>query len=93
MKLSEKIKSGDDLGKNYYWRMLLEDIETLEENNEKILDKEYLERQNLPLTEKIEKLKKLIELAEDWCEDQSNGMTDGMICISAMKDVRIIVNA
>lgn len=42
--------------------------------------------------EKIEKLKKLVKLAEDWSLDQENGMTDGEICLSAMKDVRRIIN-
>lgn len=41
---------------------------------------------------KIESIKYIIKLAEEWCKDQSNGMTDGTICISAMKDIRRIVN-
>lgn len=38
--------------------------------------------------EKLAKVKSAIELTEELCEDQSNGMTDGSICISAMKDIR-----
>jgi hypothetical protein len=40
------------------------------------------------LENKINSLKSLVNLTENWCEDQENNMTDGSICISAMKDVR-----
>ncbi len=36
----------------------------------------------------IEKVKSAISLAEEWCVDQSNSMTDGSICISCCKDIR-----
>lgn len=32
----------------------------------------------------------IVDIAESWSEDQINGMTDGSICISAMKDIRRI---
>lgn len=43
------------------------------------------------LNDKFKKIKSLIEFTEKWCKYQSNGMTDGQICISAMKDLRRII--
>jgi hypothetical protein len=48
------------------------------------LNEAYVEH----LENKIEKVKSIVKLTTDWCEDQENKMTDGSICISAMKDVR-----
>ena len=39
----------------------------------------------------IDKIEQVVEMAEDWCKDQSNGLTDGEICISALKDIRHIL--
>lgn len=41
---------------------------------------------------KLDKIRNTIKLAEDWCKDQSNELTDGSICISAMKDIRRFCN-
>lgn len=38
------------------------------------------------------KLKGIVELAGEWCADQENGMTDGEVCISALKDIRRLLN-
>jgi hypothetical protein len=44
----------------------------------------YLEKQ-------LDQMRFVVDLAGRWCEDQENGMTDGTICISAMKDIRRIL--
>ena len=41
--------------------------------------------------EKINNIKAAIILAEDWCEDQANGITQGEVCIAALKDIRRFV--
>ena len=41
--------------------------------------------------ENLDRIKRVIEMAEDWCTDQANGLTDGEICISALKDIRRIL--
>jgi hypothetical protein len=48
------------------------------------LNEAYVEH----LEKKIEKVNSVVNLANDWCEDQENEITDGSICISAMKDIR-----
>lgn len=48
------------------------------------LNEEYVEY----LEKKLKKLEGIVEITNDWCEDQENGLTDGSICISAMKDIR-----
>lgn len=40
----------------------------------------------------IDKIKNLIALTEVFCADQHNHMTDGSICISAMRDLRDLIN-
>ena len=37
---------------------------------------------------KLQKVQAACTIAEDWCKDQSNGMPDSTICISAMRDIR-----
>ena len=39
----------------------------------------------------IEKIKDIINLAEEWCADQDNDLTEGQVCISALKDIRRIL--
>lgn len=40
---------------------------------------------------KLDQIQSVVDLAERWCDDQENDMTDGSICISAMKDIRRIL--
>ena len=40
---------------------------------------------------KLEEIKRVLERAEAWCKDQNNGLTDGEICISALKDIKRII--
>lgn len=42
--------------------------------------------------DKLERIRLVFKMVEDLCLDQSNGLTDGEICISAMKDIRRILN-
>lgn len=42
--------------------------------------------------ELLYRLSAVIELAESWSEDQTNGLTDSEVCLSAIKDIRRIVN-
>lgn len=39
-------------------------------------------------SQKLARIAKIIAMASDWCQDQENGITEGSICISAMKDIR-----
>ncbi len=39
---------------------------------------------------KIERIKGVIKMAEEWCKIQL--MPEGMICMSALKDIRRIVS-
>jgi len=41
--------------------------------------------------EKIKYIKTVIERTEKWCKDQTNNLTDGEICISALKDIKRII--
>jgi hypothetical protein len=43
------------------------------------------------LEENLRKIESVVDLAGRWCEDQENGMTDGTICIAALKDIRRIL--
>ena len=38
--------------------------------------------------EVIDKIEDVLSLAEYFCENQQNGITDGEICIAALKDIR-----
>ena len=40
------------------------------------------------LEQTLNKVQRAVAITENWCADQSNGMTDGSICIAAMKDIR-----
>ena len=42
--------------------------------------------------EKLDNIKIAIELAAEWCEDQDNEMTDGQICIAAVKSISAVIN-
>ena len=53
--------------------------------------KECLAAGHLSPTAKLNKVKTAIDLAEEWCDDQSNGMTDGQISIAALKDIRRLI--
>lgn len=54
--------------------------------------KAVLEGEIESLKEKINKIEGAVKRANDWASDQENGLTDSQICISAMKDVRRIIN-
>jgi hypothetical protein len=43
------------------------------------------------LSDKLNNIQKVIVMAEKWSEDQSNGLTDSQVCISALKDIRRIL--
>ena len=47
------------------------------------LKKKYSELKNT-----MDKIKFTVKLADKWCYDQSNGLGNGIICMSAMKDIR-----
>lgn len=51
------------------------------------VDSNYLEK----LERTINLISSNVTVAEEWCKDQKNGMTDGEICIAALKDVRRLV--
>ncbi len=38
------------------------------------------------------KIQSIVKLAEEWSEDQENGLTPHEICLSAMKDIRRLVS-
>ena len=40
------------------------------------------------LEDKLKEVESVIKLTTRLVDDQSNGMTDGSICVSAMKDIR-----
>lgn len=40
--------------------------------------------------EKVERIKGVIKMAEDWCDKQL--MSEGKVCMAALKDIRRIVN-
>jgi len=40
------------------------------------------------LENKISSINSVVKFAERWSNEQGNGLTDGEICISAMKDIR-----
>lgn len=40
-----------------------------------------------------QKIEGIVDLSEDWCKDQSNGLTDGEVCIGALKDIRRLVKS
>lgn len=42
------------------------------------------------LSDKLNNIQKVINMSEKWSEDQSNGLTEGQVCISALKDIRRI---
>lgn len=44
------------------------------------------------LEDKITKVKNILSLTGDWAKDQDNGLTDSVICVAAMKDIRRIMN-
>jgi len=48
------------------------------------LNQEYVDF----LEKKISSIESVVKFAERWSNDQENGLTDGEICISAMKDIR-----
>jgi hypothetical protein len=39
----------------------------------------------------IEKIKMVLKMTDEWIKDQSNGLTDGEICIAALKDIKRIL--
>jgi hypothetical protein len=41
--------------------------------------------------EKVDKIKEIVSLAEEWAEQQT--MAEGQICMAALKDVRRVVRA
>lgn len=43
------------------------------------------------MTEKIDKIKNAVKLAEDWCKDQSTKIPESQICMAALKDIRRII--
>lgn len=40
---------------------------------------------------KLDRIELLVSIAEDWCKGQEIDLTDGQVCISAMKDIRRIL--
>lgn len=40
------------------------------------------------LREKINYIKSVIETSKRWCADQTNGLTEQQVCMSALKDIR-----
>ena len=39
----------------------------------------------------LDKIREIVKLTEDWCEDQEIGITPAHVCLSAMKDIRRIL--
>ena len=39
----------------------------------------------------ISKIQSVVDMTEEWVKDQSNGITDMSLCISAMRDIRRIL--
>jgi len=42
---------------------------------------------------RLQKMESAVSLAEDWANDQRNWLTDGEICISALKDIRRLLRS
>ena len=41
--------------------------------------------------QKLDKIKAIIEMAEEWAADQENGMTEPQVCMAALKDIRQVL--
>ena len=70
-------------------------IMQLEKENKELREKCISKQMCVKLVDEnripLNKIKQIVHMAEDWCEDQENGITDGEVCISAMKDIRRII--
>ena len=40
---------------------------------------------------KIAAVQQIVQMTEDWCENQGNGIPDTVVCMAAMKDIRRLV--
>lgn len=45
----------------------------------------------ISLERKLFKIETILKLAESWSKDQENGLTDSSICVSAMKDIKRVI--
>lgn len=43
------------------------------------------------LETKIKKVDDILAMTKEWIQDQDNGLTDSVICVAAMKDIRRIM--
>lgn len=50
------------------------------------------EQKEIKEVEKLKRIRKVVKMAEEWSKDQNNNLTESSICISALKDIRRILN-